>query len=110
MDRDDILARSRAENQGNDEYERAVLEKAGRISAQVGMLFCCAVAAAGAAVTGKVNSVCWVIYFAIHGTIFWVKYRSLRRRHELIMALISTAAGTLFTALYVLELVRWGRG
>ena len=39
MNKDDILARSRAENQGSDEYERQVLEKAGKISAQVGMLY-----------------------------------------------------------------------
>ena len=106
MNRDDILARSRAENQGNDEYERLVLEKAGRVAAQVGMLVCCAVAVASVAVTGKTNAACWIIYFTIHATLFWVKYRCLKRRHELTMALISTATGLFFAAVFALELLR----
>ena len=35
----DILARARAENQGGGEYEKQVLEKAGRLAAQAGLLF-----------------------------------------------------------------------
>ena len=110
MNKDDILALSRAENQGNDEYERQVLEKAGKISAQIGMLACCAIAAASAAVTGRVNYGCWVIYFAIHAAIFWTKYRHLRKKHELTMALISTLAGLLFVTLFTLELTGWRHG
>ena len=110
MNKDDILALSRAENQGNDEYERQVLEKAGKISAQVGMLVCCAIAAASVVVTGRVNYGCWVIYFAIHATIFWIKYRYLRKKHELTLALISTSVGLLFAALFVLELAGWRHG
>lgn len=58
MRKDDILARSRAENQGQDEYEKQVLEKAGKLSAQVGMLACCLLAAASVAATGRVNYGC----------------------------------------------------
>lgn len=39
MNKNDILARSRAENRGSDEYEKQVLEKAGRPAAQAGLLF-----------------------------------------------------------------------
>lgn len=102
MKKEDVLARSRAE--GIDEFEKQVLEKAGKRSSQVGMLACCAVAAASAAVTGRVSYSCWVIYFAIHASLFWTKYRSLRERHELILAVVSTLAGLLFTALFLLEL------
>lgn len=110
MNRDDILARSRAENQGNDEYERMVLEKAGRLSAQVGLVTCCAVAVASVAVTGRVNSACWIIYFAIHASLFLTKYRYLKRRHELIMAVISVLVGLLFTGLFIAELAGWRHG
>ena len=58
MNKDDILAKSRAENQGSDEYEKQVLEKAGRLSAQVGMVVCCVIAAASVMVTGRVNNAC----------------------------------------------------
>lgn len=101
MDRDDILARSRAENRGTDAYERQVLERAGKLSAQVGMLVCCLIAAASAAATGRVNNACWVIYFSIHATLFWTKYRHLRRRHELGLAVTATAVGLLFTGLFI---------
>ena len=82
MNKDDILAMSRAENQGNDEYEKQVLEKAGKLAAQAGMLACCLVAAASVAVTGRVNAGCWVIYFSIYASLFWTKWRYLKKRHE----------------------------
>lgn len=47
MDKDEILARSRMENTGIDEYECMVLEKAGRFSMKAGLLACCVCAAAG---------------------------------------------------------------
>lgn len=110
MDKDDILAKSRAENQGSDEYEKQVLEKAGKLAAQVGMVVCCIIAAASVLVTERVNSACWVIYFSIYATLFWTKYRHLKRRHELTLAVISTAVGLLFLALFVVDMVRWPHG
>ena len=104
MNKDDILARSRAENQGADQYEMQILEKAGKLSAQVGMLACCAIAVASAAVTGRVSFGCWVIYFAILSTLFWTKWLYLKKRHEGILSVIYTAAGALFAVLFALEL------
>ena len=99
MNKDDILARSRAENQGSDEYEKYVLEKAGKFSSQVGLMMCCFIAAYSVIRTGRMNSGCWAIYFSISATLFWTKYIHLRKRHELIMAVISTLAGLLFLGL-----------
>lgn len=110
MDKDDILAKSRAENQGSDEYEKQVLEKAGKLAAQVGMVACCIIAVTSVLVTERVNSACWVIYFSIYATLFWTKYRHLKRRHELTLAVISTAVGLLFLALFVVDMVRWPHG
>ena len=107
MDKDDILAKSRAENNGSDEYERQVLEKAGKLSSQVGLMVCCFIAAFSVIRTDRMNNGCWVIYFSIHATIFWVKYRGLGRRHELIMAVISTLVGLLFLGLFLREMIFW---
>jgi len=104
MNKNDILARSRAENQGSDEYEKQVLEKAGRVSGQAGLLVCCIIAIASTMVTGRVNYGYWVIYFAIPSSLFWVKYRYLKKRHELWLAVASTAVGLLDTVLFILEL------
>lgn len=107
MNKDDILAKSRAENQGSDEYEKQVLEKAGKLAAQVGLLVCCIIAAASVLVTERVNSACWVIYFSIYATLFWTKYRHLKNRHELMLAVISTVVGLLFLGLFIREMIAY---
>ena len=107
MNKDDILARSRAENQGSDEYEKQILEKAGKLAAQVGMVACCMIAAVSVLVTERVNSACWVIYFSIYAALFWTKWRHLRKRHELTLAIISTAVGLLFAGLFIREMILW---
>lgn len=107
MNKDDILAMSRKENQGADEYEKYVLEKASRLASQVGLLVCCAIAVVHVSITGRVSSVCWIIYFSIYATLFWTKYRYLRKRHELMMAVISTAVGLLFTGLFVWDMMKY---
>lgn len=108
MNKDDILAMSRAENQGNDEYEKQVLEKAGKLAAQAGMLACCLVAAASVAVTGRVNAGCWVIYFSIYASLFWTKWRYLKKRHERTLAITATVVGLLFLGLFIREMILWG--
>jgi hypothetical protein len=107
MDKDDILAKSRAENQGSDEFEKQVLERAGKLAAQVGMVACCVIAAASVAVTERPNNACWVIYFSIHATLFWTKYRYTKVRHELLLAVVSTAVGLLFLGLFIKDLISY---
>ena len=107
MDKDDILAKSRAENQGRDEYERQVLEKAGKLAAQVGLVACCIIAAVSVAVTDRVNNACRVIYFSVYATLFWTKYRHLKNRHELMLAAVSTLVGLLFLGLFIKEIAQF---
>lgn len=107
MNKDDILAKSRAENRGSDEYEKQVLEKAGKLAAQVGMVACCIIAMTSVLVTERVNSACWVIYFSIYATLFWTKYRHLKNRHELMLAVISTMVGLLFLGLFIREMIAY---
>lgn len=107
MDKDDILAKSRAENNGSDEYERQILEKAGKLSSQVGLMVCCFIAAFSVIRTDRMNNGCWVIYFSISATLYWTKYIHLRKRHELIMAVISTLVGLLFAGLFIREMIFW---
>ena len=104
MDKDEILARSRMENTGTDEYERAVLEKAGRFSMKAGMLACCLCAAAEVALTDHISAVSWTVYFCMLSSQFWYKFLRLRQRHELAVALLYTAAGLLFAVRFGVEL------
>lgn len=107
MEKEEILQKSRSENTGTDEYERQILEKAGKLAAQVGMVACCMIAAVSVLVTERVNSACWVIYFSIYAALFWTKWRHLRKRHELTLAIISTAVGLLFAGLFIREMILW---
>ena len=94
MNKDDILARSRAENQGSDEYEKQILEKAGKLAAQVGMVACCMIAAVSVLVTERVNSACWVIYFSIYAG----KPLDHRRRKHLRRPVLDQMAASAETA------------
>lgn len=110
MNKDDILAMSRAEQKGSDEYEKHVMEKASKLAAQVGLIVCCVVATVSVMVTDRPNYACWVIYFSIYASLFWVKFCFLRKRHELAMAVTASLVGLLCFGFFVLEMVRWANG
>ena len=82
-----------------------MLEKAGKLAAQVGLVVCCIIAAISIAVTERPNNACWVIYFSIHASLFWTKYRYTKVRHELLLAVVSTAVGLLFLGLFIREMI-----
>lgn len=105
MDRDEVLARSRGEHQDRDMVELEALQRAGAAAFRVGMLLCCAVAAAQAAVTGRISYESWTIYFGMQTAVFFTKYRTLRRRHELLTALLYSALFLFFACLLVLRLM-----
>lgn len=105
MNKEDILAKSRSENKGMDIMELQSLEKASKIAAQAGMLLCCFVAVMEVAVTGKVSMSSWLIYFGILSTLFLMKYRLMKKRHELLVALLYTALFLMFLGLFLWNLL-----
>ncbi len=105
MKKEEILEKSRSENKGPDEMELFTLAAAGKIAAQVGMLICCLVAVLQVIFTGRISFESWMIYFAIIGTIFTVKYVKLRRKHELLLAILFIALFIFFTVMFVIRLV-----
>ena len=48
-----------------------------------------------------------MIYFSIHATLFWTKYRYTKVRHELLLAVVSTAVGLLFLGLFIKDLISY---
>ena len=105
MNREEILEKSRRENKGTDEMELIVLNSAGKLAAQIGMLICCAVAVLQATFTDSTSYESWMIYFSILGTLFTVKYSILRKKHELLLAILFSALFVFFTVLFVHRLV-----
>lgn len=105
MNKNDILEKSRQENNGLDEMEQYVMAAAGKIAAKVGMLVCCIVAVLQVIFTDAISFESWMIYFSILATIFLVKYIKLHSRHELWVAVLYTVLFIMFAALFILRLV-----
>lgn len=105
MDRDEILRRSREENRQGGEYELEAAKKAAQLSWRAGLLACCIIAVLESALAGRVNFTCWTIYFTALSSNFWAQYRSLRQGRDFYMALLYTALGLFFAALFIMDLV-----
>lgn len=105
MRKDEILEKSRKENNGSDELELFTLASAGKLAAQIGMLVCCLVAVLQVIFTNAINPESWMIYFSILGTIFTVKYVKLHKKHGLLLAILYDGLFVFFTVLFVVRLV-----
>jgi hypothetical protein len=105
MEKEEILEKSRNENKGSDERELSVLASSGKTAAQVGMLACCLAALLQVIFNHHVSFESWMIYFSILGTIFTVKYLKLRRRHELLLAILYDGLFVFFAVLFVIGLI-----
>ena len=105
MNREEILEKSRRENEGTDEMELVVLNLAGKLAAQIGIIICCVVAVLQAEFTDSTSYESWMIYFSILGTLFTVKYSMLRKKHELLLAILCSGLFVFFTVLFVHRLV-----
>lgn len=105
MKKEEILEKSRKENNGSDEMELFALATAGKLAAQIGMIVCCIVAILQTIFTEAISFESWMIYFSIIGTIFTVKYVKLRRQHELFLAILYAVFFIFFSVMFVIRLV-----
>ncbi|MBR2783863.1 MAG: hypothetical protein IKD93_06710 [Firmicutes bacterium] len=107
MDASEILAKSRQENRGHDEREKAATARAAQRGAAVGGLVCSLIIIINA-VTGNWASpatwAVWAVYLSITGTTLLLKYRELRQRHELVCGLMELALAVTFFVFYLIRL------
>ena len=109
MDKEKILEMSRAENKNQDERERAAMARAGQVASAVGGIVCGLFLVLNAFFRRPGDAttlVAWTVYLSITGTSLLVKYRQLRKKHELIFGLIQLAMALMFFVFYVLTLVK----
>lgn len=105
MDREEILEKSRAENQNRDVYEQDVLKQAGTSAVIVMMTLAAVFFAVQLFVGGGMNWGLWALVFSANMATFWVKYIRLRRKHELLMALAYTVLVLALSGSYIYDLV-----
>lgn len=105
MDREEILARSRAINKNQDVYEQEVLRHSHAIASWVLVILATVFFVAQWLLGLGLNYGLYALVFAWYATTFWVKWAKLRRRHELALAIAYTALVAGFSAAYLYGLV-----
>ncbi len=106
MNREEILEKSRRENKNRDEMEQNAAAKAGQTACAVGGLVCMVIILLEAIFAKSVNPATWAVYISMTGTMLLVKYRYLKKKHELIFGLAEIALAVVFLVMYVIRLVR----
>ena len=81
MNKDEILAKSRAENKNKDVYEQEVLKQASRSAVVVQMVLATIFFVTQILVDKGINWGLWALVFSTSMTINWVKYIKLRHRY-----------------------------
>lgn len=90
MDKDEILARSRAENQDKDIYEEDILKQANARSSAA-MVTLATVFFGIQILAGKgINWGFYALIFSGNMTVAWTKYLKLRQKNQLFLAILNT--------------------
>ena len=105
MNKDEILAKSRAENKNKDVYEQEVLKQASRSAVVVQMVLATIFFVTQILVDKGINCGLWALVFSTSMTINWVKYIKLRHRQELITAIVYTVFVSVMSVYYIYNLI-----
>lgn len=105
MNRDEILAKSRAENKNKDIYEQEVLKQASRSAVVVQMALATIFFVTQIFADGGINWGLWALVFSASMTINWVKYRKLHRNRELAIAIAYTILVSVMSGYHIYNLI-----
>ena len=105
MNKDEILAKSRAENKNKDVYEQEVLKQASRSAVVVQMALATLFFVTQIFTGGGVNWGLWALVFSASMTINWVKYIKLHRKLELLIAIAYTILVSIMSGYYIYNLI-----
>ncbi len=105
MNKDEILAKSRKENENQDEMEMQVFAKSGQKACAVGGFVCVAIIILQSIFKDKVDFSVWAVYLSMTGTMLLYKYIKLKKKHELIFGLIQLVLAAIFLGMFIYNLV-----
>lgn len=106
MNKDEILKMSRKENENQDEMERDAMARAGQRACAVGGLICVLIILLEHIFSDFITLSTWAVYLSMRGTMHIVKHAKLKKKDELIFALIDLALAAACFTIYVFRLVR----
>lgn len=105
MNKDEILAKSRAENKNKDVYEQEVLKQASKSAVVIQMVLAAIFFVIQVFVGGGINYGLWALIASTNMTVYWVKYIKLHRKNELTMAIIYTIFVALMSGCHIYNLI-----
>lgn len=105
MDKNEILAKSRAENKNKDVYEQEVLKQASGGAMIIQMVLAAIFAVTQIFAGGGINWGLWALVFSANMTANWVKYMKLHRKHELASAIAYTMLVSIMSGYYIYGLM-----
>ena len=106
MNREEILAKSKQENRGQDLANLEAAKDSLQIGWLVMNLLLAAVTVVDAIVFSRVNNEVFFVVMAASCSIFLAKYLRLRRKHELVIAVVYAAVTVWFLVQWILQLVK----
>ena len=105
MNKDEILAKSRAENKNRDLYEQEVLKLANKSAVLVLLVLAAVFSVTQIFAGGGINWGLWALVFSANMTINWVKYIKLRRVQEFMIAIAYTLLVVIMSGYYIYNLI-----
>ena len=105
MNKEEILAKSRAENKNKDVYEIEVLKQANSCGIIVMAVLATIFFTVQIFVGGGHNWGMWALVFSPSMATCWVKYIKLRRKHELLTAIAYTVIVAVGSGYHIYNLI-----
>lgn len=105
MEKEEILAKSRAENKNQDVYELEVLAHAGHMGSLGMIILASVLLVANALVNSEFDCGLFALVCCSTMVTFWYKWRELRRKYEFWMAIGYTIATVCLVAAYIMKML-----
>ena len=105
MNKDEILAKSRAENKNRDLYEQEVLKLANKSAVLILLVLAAVFSVTQIFAGGGINWGLWALVFSVNMTTCWAKYIKLHRKNELVKAIIYTILVAVMSGYHIYHLI-----
>ena len=106
MNREEILAKSKQENRGQDIVGLAAARDSMQLGWVVMICLLAAVTVVDAIVFERMNNEVFFVVMAGSAAVFISKYLKLRRKHELVISAVYVILAVVFLVLWILQLVK----
>ena len=105
MNKEEILAKSRKENEKVDEMEQFAQAKAGKMAMGIGGVLCMVLVLLDLIRTGETNECLYAVYLGMYSVFHFVNYKGICKKSDLVYGILFGALAVLFLGVYVAEWV-----